>query len=445
LLRENQDLSARLYFRKLPKYFKGVEQMKIRKKTAMLASFALGTLLFASTALADIVTKSGYDQLKDALKLTAENCSEKFDSFTLDYSFEIKDNGKTLVFTNNVEKYDRSKSAMESITNSEEINRDKVSSYYYSDKTTFINNYSESDPTWYVTEYIKERKPQGLFNNPFKENESEDIEKIADALVGSLKDYVVVTENPDGSKLLSGSLTEMQIPPLVNAVASFATKQEFNVQRYPENPMPRLTQDIFVKEAKGTALLNKDSVIENILGTAVLSGKDEQGQIHNLTIEVLGKLTDINSTTVSKPDLTGKKVVKQTANSENFGPEISNPQKYIGKFKNDILIEKEGKFVKIGERCLEITYMDNKTVIGKYYEEYKQEFEEYAYNKFNFSFEGCFDDKNRHEAKYEYTNQFGAKKYGGFFFDSSGKVHWNGEIRGTGGIMFDSTFSPDLD
>ena len=43
---------------------KGVEWMKFKKKTVMLVSFALGTLLVATTALADIANKSGYDQFE---------------------------------------------------------------------------------------------------------------------------------------------------------------------------------------------------------------------------------------------------------------------------------------------------------------------------------------------------------------------------------------------
>ena len=53
------------------------------------------------------------------------------------------------------------------------------------------------------------------------------MEKIADALVGNLKDAVVVTENSDGSKTLSGSLSESQIPALINAVVSLQSKSEF--------------------------------------------------------------------------------------------------------------------------------------------------------------------------------------------------------------------------
>ncbi len=410
--------------------------MKLKKKTAMLVSFALGTLLFGTTALADLANKSGYDQLKDALKVTAENASEKLNSFTLDVSFALKDNGNTLRSENSVLKFDRSKGATETLS----YNENKLSRRHYSDKTTTISS-SDSDPTYYVTEFTKERKSEA-FNNPFKENRAEDLEKIADAIVGSLKDHVVVTENSNGSKNLSGSLSEIQIPSLVNALASFQAKQEFRGNYGPMGaPMPHLTQDIFVKEVKGTASINQDGVLESVLGTAVLSGKDELGQVHNITVEVLAKLTGINSTTVSKPDLTGKKVVKQISKQENFGAEISDPQKFIGKFKNDIVIEKDGKFTKIGERLIDITHMDNKTVAGRYHEEYKKGFEEYATKQRDFSFDASFDRDSR-GTNFDYTNESGAKLRGSFYFDDyMGKIHWNFENPSMGSI-FDSTFSP---
>lgn len=87
--------------------------MKFKKKTAMLACFTVGTLLLATTALADIASKSGYDELKDALKVTAQQSSETFDSFTLDYSLALKVNGITLTSNSETSKFDRVKGASE--------------------------------------------------------------------------------------------------------------------------------------------------------------------------------------------------------------------------------------------------------------------------------------------------------------------------------------------
>lgn len=411
--------------------------MKVKKKTAMLVSFTLGTLLLATTALADIATKNGYDQLKDALKVTVDQCSEKFDSYTMDLSIEVKDNGKMLGSNNATVKNDRKKNASEK-TNSSSGNQNGAKQYNYLDKTSMIH-WQDSDPNYYVTEYTKERKDE-LFPNPFKGNSADDVEKIVDAAVGSLKDHVVVTENPDGSKGLAGSLTEVQIPSLVNAVASFQMKQQFNGR---QDTLPHLTKDVFVKEVKGTAKINKDGVMESILGTFVLSGKDAEGTSHEITVEALAKLSGINSTTVTKPDLTGKTVIKNIANNENSGPEISNPEKFIGKFKNDILIEKDNKFVKVGERFIEITQIDNKTVTGRYYEVFKPGFEKYASLNRNFTINAKKSDE-KNSSGYDYTTESGSK--GNFFLDEhAGKLYLNGNVSSVGGLIYDSTFSPDVE
>lgn len=412
--------------------------MKLKKKTAMLMSFTLGTLLFATTALADIANKSGYEQLKDSLKLTAEKASEEFDSFTLDISFVVKDNGQTIMSQNELEKYDRKNSTRESTSARESIFGEKYSGYNYFDKHTMIG-FSNGDNTYHVTEFTDERKFNTM-ENPFKEDRAEDVEKIADALVGSLKDYVMVNENPDGSKALSGSLSEVQIPPLVNAVSSFALKQEFN-RPYEQRGL-NLSKDIYVKEVKGTASINKDGVLENVLGTAVLSGTDAQGKAHEISIEILGKMSDINSTVVTKPDLTGKNVVKEVAKSAEYGPEFSNPQKFVGKFKNDIVIEKNGKLVKAGERIVQITSIDSQSVSGRYHEEYAQGFEQLASIDKEFNFEGTFEQKSSRNARLTINADSGKTYNGDIYFDEyAGKIYFNVNYllsrRG-----YDSNYSP---
>lgn len=416
--------------------------MKLKKKTAMLASFTVGTLLLATTALADIASKSGYDELKDAIKLTAEQTSETYNSFTVDFSVVMKDNDKTLMSENETLKYDRTKSARENISSGTSIYGDKTSYQVYSDKNSSIQK-SDEDPVYYVTEYTKAREDSFL-TNPFKEDEAEDIEKIVDAIVGNLKDHVIVTENADGSKDLSGSLTEVQIPSLVNAVASFQLKQEFNNSGRNQTNMPHLTKDVFVKEVKGTADVNKDGVLESILGTGVISGKDEQGNVHEITVEALVTVSDINSTTVTKPDLTGKKVVTNVA--REYSEDMTNPEKFLGKFKNDIVIEKDGKFVKLGERYLEITKIDTQSVSGHYYEVYKPEFASYESAASDFTFKADFDEKHGRNANFDTVGDAKEKVHGNIYFsDYDGKVNFSSSKINQSGMMYDSSFSPDLE
>lgn len=418
--------------------------MKLKKKTAMILSFALGSLIFATTALADIASKDAYDQLKDSLKFTAESCSETLDSYTMDFSFVIKDNGKILTSDNQMSKVDNTKKAQENLSSQEGSVNGKSIYHSYSDPTTTINQ-NNSDSTYYVTEYIEPRE-NVPFENPFKDERTKDIEKIADAVVGSLKEQVVVKENQDGTKDFNGTLSEVQIPTLVNAVASYTLKQDVN---RPNQEMPLLAQDIFVKEVQGTAHINGEGLLENILGIATIIGIDEQGNNHEVSIEVLLKLSDINSTSVTKPDLIGQKVNKQVITREQNGPQpISNPEKFIGKFNNDIVIEENGKYTKIGERVIEITAIDSNRVVGRYYEQYKTGFEDKAANKEEFSFDAFFSSAEKNDpnsANAEVTSNTGVNTQINLHFDEyMGKIHL-GFNRSSGNQPFDSTFSPVLD
>ncbi|GCD09343.1 hypothetical protein [Clostridium tagluense] len=357
--------------------------MKLNKTTTTIISFALGTVMFTTTAIAQVLSKSGYDQLKDSVKYTAESCTTKLSSYTTDMSFSLKDNGTVIYSGNSLDKVDVSKGAKESVSNMVEGSK-KSGNYNYYDKKGFISKDSEKN-IYYATEYTSPREI-GASKNPFKEKRADDMEKIADALVGNLKDAVVVAENSDGTKTLSGSLSEAQIPALINAVVSFQSKNEFGSNN--EQNIPRITKDVFVKEVKGNMVTTKEGLIQNVLGSGVISGKDDSGKDHKLTFELLVKMTGINSTKVSSPDLTGKKVEK---NIQQDHSKLSNPEKYIGKYKSDILMEKDAKFVKIGERFIDVTAVNEKSISGRHYEEYAKGYEEYAKDKKDFKFDAKFE------------------------------------------------------
>ncbi|ARC85973.1 hypothetical protein U732_1807 [Clostridium argentinense CDC 2741] len=371
--------------------------MKIKKKTAMITSFTLGLLMFATTAMAEISSKSGYDQAKDALKYSAESFTSKLSNYTIDISMNIKDNGKVIISENTVNKYDITKNSCENFYT--RINGSKKSEgYFYRDKDIMVNT-SENQDIYFVTEY--EGSDEGrILRNPFEEKSAGDIEKIGDAIVGSLKDYVVVDEKTNGSKELSGSISEAQIPALVNAVTSYMIKSTsfFNIDTQEEKVMPMITKDVYVKEVKGNMVVDKDGLIQNIFGTGVLSGKDDKGNEHTLTFELLGKVSNINSTAVNKPDLSGKKVEKYIQENMNV---LKNPEMYVGKYKNDIVIKEDGKFQKIGERIIDITHSDHKSIGGTYHEEYGEGYKDYAGNKSDISFDAKYREEGYYDAEFD--------------------------------------------
>lgn len=413
---------------------KGIKKVKMRKKTAMVLSLTVGILLFTSTALAEIAAKSGYDQAKDALKTTASGLTSKLSSYTLDMSVALKDNGNTIFSENSVNKYDVSKQACENTTVRIE-GKNKNESSYYRDKSGYIN-FNSADGIYYVTE--QNNKDGFWIRDPFKEKEAGDVEKIADALIGNLKDYVVVNQNPDGSKELSGTLNESQIPALINAVISLQLKQQAGVvYGNRENIIPNVSKDVFVKEIKGRMVVDKDGIIKSIIGTGIVQGKDDKGNEHSLSLEILGKVRDINSTTVKKPDLTGKKVQKNV----NYNVDrMTKPQLYIGTYKNDIVIEKDDKLVKIGEKFVEITKMDDKSISGKYHETYVKGYEDYANKVKDFEFNSTFTN-DRYNVEIDCEGALGNNSKGNMSLppNTPNRIFLSLPLRNVNGIQ-DDTF-----
>jgi hypothetical protein len=382
------------------------------KKMIMALSFCVGAVMLATTAFADITIKTGYDQAKDSLKFTAESIIEKAQSYTMQATVSMKDNDNLLTSNTNISKTDNVNEQSESISITENKDGKKHESSNYSDKNTWISHNSGSD-IYYVTEHSGSSRYNSQERNPFKESAAKDAEKIVDALIGNLKDYVIVNDKPDGSKELSGSLSEAQIPALINAVASFGFKQSFpqGGMVNQELSIPQVTEDIFIKSVKATANINKDGLIESILASATLSGKDKDGILHEITLDALVRITDVNSTIITKPDLTGKKVEK---NVQVAIESKTIPTSFLGKYKNDIVILKDDKFIKIGERFVEITEIKDTHIIGRYYEEYKAEY-------------ASENTKNDLAFDAEMKDHF----YGQFNFTSStgenqiGSINWN--------------------
>ena len=413
--------------------------MKLSKKTTTIISFVLGTIMFTTTAIAQVLTKSGYDQLKDSVKFTAESCTTKLTSYTMDTSIILKDNSTDVYSQNSLSKVDVSKGAKETVTTRLEGSTTRED-YNYSDKSGSIFKNDEQN-IYYANEYTSPRE-NTVSSNPFKEEGAADMEKIADALVGNLKDAVVVTENSDGTKTLSGTLRAEQIPALINAVVSLKSKDTFG-NRYNnqsnESSIPKITKDVFVKEVKGNMVTTKDGFIQSVFGSGVISGKDEKGTEHKLTFELLAKITSVNSTKVSKPDLSGKKVEK---NIEQDYSKLTNPEKYIGKYKTDILIDKGEKFEKIGERFIDVTAVDDNGISGRHYIEYAKGYEEYATDKDDFKFDAKFDKNNKLNANFNVNGSTDNKTQGNISIDArSAKIYFNTAENMSGKMIYDGQYS----
>ncbi|MCC2686646.1 MAG: hypothetical protein K0R75_3545, partial [Paenibacillaceae bacterium] len=254
--------------------------MKISKKASTILAFSIGACVFVSTALADMALGSGYDQLKASAKRTSQQLEQGLNNYTLDLDFSLTDNGQTLLHSTSIQKIDNTNQMNENTSTDLNAYGETTNHYSYSDAERNIWK-SNSEDKYYVTNYPSDmtREARKAYRDPFKEKGAAEMEKIVDAVVGNLKDYVQAVDRPEGGKAFSGSLSAAQVPALINAVSSFGVKQMIGDQSRMDrkSQLPDIDSDIFVKKVTGSANENGSGLLENVTGTAVLSGKEKNG------------------------------------------------------------------------------------------------------------------------------------------------------------------------
>ncbi|WP_426445596.1 hypothetical protein ACP26L_19580 [Paenibacillus sp. S-38] len=391
--------------------------MKLSKKSLTVLSFTLGASVFVSTAFADALLGSGYDRLKDSVKLTASQMEQGLGSYTVEAMMTLKDNGQPLMQTSSTNKVDIGKQAEESTNVTQQAGGEMTTNYSYHDPKRSIYKGSR-DTNYMVTEFEQEQKDRSAFKNPFNEKGAPEIEKIVDAVVGNLKDYVQAEEKADGGKVYSGSLSEAQVPAVVNAVSSFGIKRLILEESRSDvgSKLPEIESDIYVKKIVGTAEESKTGLLQSLTGDVTLTGKDKNGAQHDLTMSLVFKLSEVGTTKITLPDLTGANVEKVTDNGYGFS------SKYVGTYKNNVIVEKDGKFVKAGERTLEILSVDKDKVTGRYTETVKPGFEAEFGEKYNFTFE--YDpNQSKPFSTFTYTNAKGEQEQGQLHTGSTGTLY----------------------
>jgi len=390
--------------------------MNLSKKKLTVLSFTVGACVFVSTAFADVLLGSGYDSFKSSIKTTAAQMEEGLNNYTFEALITLKDNNQKVFQTSTYSKIDTIKQAREHRETTQYSNGKTTSSFSYNDQKLDIWK-NGTEEKYYVTEIPEDliRERGKSFTNPFNEQGAPEMEKIVDALVGNLKENVQAEERPDGGKIYSGTLSATQVPALVNAVSSFGIKQMIRDQARSEGDfkMAEIESDIYVKRVSGTAIENKAGILENVTGDIILSGKDKKGVEHDLALTIVFKLSDIGNTKVTEPNLGGENVEKVSY----YG---GITDKYVGTYKNNIIIEKDGEFVKVGERTLEITSIDNGKITGKFFETVKPEFEADYPDTYHFDFEYKQKDYN---SRFTYLNPDGEEELGQLHPSSPGKIY----------------------
>ncbi|AOZ90808.1 hypothetical protein [Paenibacillus crassostreae] len=349
--------------------------MKVSKTAKTAAIFGIGACIFVTTAFADMALGSGYDKLKSSAKYTTSQLENGLNNFTVEQTMSVTLDDEIVQYHNWVLKTDNVNKRTENVTVSKSYNEDE-SEYYAYDDMTHSAYKDRRDNQLYVTEYSSNERREDFYKveDLFQEEGAVEIEKIIDAVVGNLKDLVQVDKNKEGNDTFSGSLNTSQVPALVNGVSSFGIKQIIGSEHESnqDSLLPKFTSDIYVTSVEGFASENEQGILTHSQGSVSFSGKDINGQEHQIDVSISIDLKDINSTVVTPPDFTNGIVNQYDANS-------TLNEKYEGAYVNNIVIQEGSDIIKIGERKLVLEEISDNQIIGNLeetvYEGYEKKYE----------------------------------------------------------------------
>jgi hypothetical protein len=294
------------------------------KKKWMIAGSAIGisSVVMLTTGFSALAGTSGYNDYKDALKLT-----KALKSVSIQATAVLQDNGNTLNDAQGNLKVDlQNETASGNIKVIGKSGEQSVNLYSQQDGEAWKSGDSD-------TYFVKQDKPEKDDQDPSEEGDSawmnQQAETVIDALVGNLKEYVTVDNQSDGSKQISLQLDNAQIPAVIQALAPMAFKQlsgekdqedksnSATEQKDPEDLFKKslfdmkdlqLTQDIQINNIDLNAVIDPTNYIENQKVSVTFTGKTIEGTQHTVTLNLDVHLSGFNQTTPDSVDLTGKQV-----------------------------------------------------------------------------------------------------------------------------------------
>lgn len=289
--------------------------MKKNFKIAIAAG-AIGGLLLITTAFANMSSGAGYEAYKTALKNVKD-----IKSVTQELKVTLKDNDKTIVDMSSAMKLGVENELMSSTMTINSGKGEQTVAMYHQDSKMIIKKGDSEIYNVYeqgkgdIKNHERYRKHQGEEISP--EN-IKDIEKVIDALAGNIKNYTTLNTKADGSKDIALELSKDQISPVANALTSLAfrnmdmkkhdMKENCQMDIDINSELPKLRDDIRIESINMNASIDKDDMIKNQTALITVSGKDSDGKVHELQLNLYMNFTDINKTAAEKIDLTGKQV-----------------------------------------------------------------------------------------------------------------------------------------
>lgn len=269
----------------------------------LLAVIGISGAVMLGSVYSISANTSGYDLYKDALKKT-----HQLESTTMEISMDLLDNSKEIYSADTKIKTNRLEKAMAG--SSTVSNGETTGSYdmYRQDGQFLVKKASENK--------VYSMKSEGRIHGSKSDRMElqEDMEKLVDVLTKDLQQKMTIKDGEDGSKEIILSLSDTEIPIAANVVTSLMLKHAAMMNDRTEDTnssfhdvkfkLPELKEDIVIKSAEVKAKISSQNFVEAQDVKVLVTGKDAQGKIHQVSFAVSLDLTNVNDTKVEMLDLT---------------------------------------------------------------------------------------------------------------------------------------------
>jgi hypothetical protein len=282
---------------------------ELKKGFVILGAVGISSLVMVTSGFAAMASSSGYSVYKDAIKAT-----RSLNSVGLSGGISLKDNGASLINVTGNAKADLANETESGSAVIDNNGKQQTVEVYRQNNQT-ITKSSASD----VYYQEQERADKNKNEKPESKQIPQEVENIIDSLVGNLQNSVTLDSKTDGTREITLSLSNAQLPPVVNAVGSLliknaldekeAKKQQDEIPGIDFKPsLPALTQNIRIDQIDIKADINGQNFIQHQEASITVSGKDAAGVSHQVVLQLNADLNGFNSTTPDVIDLTGKNV-----------------------------------------------------------------------------------------------------------------------------------------
>ncbi len=272
--------------------------MKTKKNTLTLVLvLVLGLTLFTAATVAAGSTDVGYETFKDTMK----NLNHE-DATSAQVKVSVVDNGDP-VFT--------MKADMVGTKGEEQFSGTVTLSDSDTDKSFEV--YGQDD-TMYVVDLLEGNYYQMAGSEDMHgdmedyDHEDHDItgveEELMDYFVGDLKDNFVVEEFNDGSKAMTFSMENSEVPTGLNLMIKAATSAEHRtddkrddmaemmpfMDGFDHDGAPDLTEDVQLDSVEVTLFVDANDNVTKVSADTAISGRDSDGVDHKLKMTFEAKL-----------------------------------------------------------------------------------------------------------------------------------------------------------